>query len=61
MTENTQWWDTRENLALMAYHMVACGYDASEIARAIDKPWSYSDDFELAVAEQQFPLTEESS
>ena len=49
----THWYDDRANLVLMLDHMHASGYDVSELIRAVDKPWSYRGDFELAVAEQQ--------
>lgn len=52
------WYDDRANLALMAWHMVASGADAMEIARAIEKPWCYHDEYVLAEADLQFPITD---
>ena len=52
------WYDDRANLALTAWHMVASGADAMEIARLVEKPWQYGDEYTLAVADMQFPIVD---
>lgn len=44
----SEWYDNRANLALLVEHMLAEGSDHSEVVRAIEKPWSYEDEFRQA-------------
>ena len=50
------WYDDRHNLALLVEHMLNEGSDHSEVVRAIEKPWSYTDEYAAAEL-ARFPVS----
>lgn len=51
MSDTQPWYADHANLVLLTAYMAVSGYDASEVARAVEKPWSYADDFALATVD----------
>ncbi|MCW2902271.1 MAG: hypothetical protein JWO67_4536 [Streptosporangiaceae bacterium] len=51
MTDPQPWYADHANLVLLTAHMAESGYDASEVARAVEKPWAYADEYQLALLE----------
>lgn len=46
------WWKTYSNVVTLTAYMAEHDWDATEVARAVEKPWSYMDEFMAALAEQ---------
>ena len=48
---NTHWWDTHDNIVLLAYWMRDHGHDVDDFVVMIEKPWKYTTEYEEAVAD----------
>lgn len=46
------WYTNHENLVTLAYWMADHGYNADDMARMIEKPWSYGSEFIQARQDQ---------
>lgn len=40
-----EWWEDHDNLILTSRWMADNGYDASDLAYFIEKPWKYEDEY----------------
>lgn len=45
------WYAVHDNLVTLTSWMADEGYDGSEIAHAVEKPWNYEDEFKQAQRE----------
>jgi len=46
-----EWWESHENIILLAAWMLEEEYAASEIIYMFEKPWKYTEEFVRAVSE----------
>ncbi len=44
------WWEDRDDLALLARYMSRAGYTAHNVAEMISEPWHWSDEYAEALA-----------
>jgi hypothetical protein len=45
------WWMDHTNLVTLTSWLADNGWDASEVAYAVEKPWKYEEEWKAAVAE----------
>jgi hypothetical protein len=43
--QESKWWETHDNLVTLTAWMAENQFEASEVARAVEKPWNYTDEF----------------
>jgi hypothetical protein len=46
--EELPWYATHGNLVILAHHLAETGSSGQEVADAMEKPWSYRDEFDIA-------------
>jgi hypothetical protein len=46
----TNWFADHANVVMLTAYMADSGYDAGEVAYAVEKPWKFEDQFNEAVA-----------
>lgn len=44
------WWEDRNDLALLARYMSRAGYTAHNVAEMISEPWHWADEYAQALA-----------
>lgn len=45
------WWADHTEVVRLVWHMAESGWDATEVARAVEKPWCYDAEHQLALNE----------
>lgn len=53
MELDPDWWQNHDNLSRLCYWLAGNGYDASDIAYAVEKPWKFEDEYRDCVAERE--------
>jgi hypothetical protein len=46
--DDLPWWCVHQNLVLLAHHLAEAGCGGQEVADAVEKPWKYRDEFDIA-------------
>lgn len=46
--EELPWYAHHENLVLLVHHLAENGNSGQEVADAVEKPWKYRDEYDLA-------------
>lgn len=52
MDTTNDWWTSHDNLVTLVRWLAHSGAEASEIADAVETPWSYTDEYEAAKADE---------
>jgi hypothetical protein len=47
-----EWWTVHDNLVILTRWMADNGWTPSEIARCVEKPWSYTAEFAQAMLDE---------
>ena len=53
------WFTYHENLVTLTRYMAENEYSAEQVAYAVEKPWKFDEEFELAQADTKGELVEE--